>query len=245
MIRTLADGLLAVILAPVCAACREPLERPTLSIVCAPCWASIVPLTPPFCAACGEPVPLSRTTEPGDRCAHCRRLRSVIAAGRSVSEYAGTMRSVLHALKYDGRRSIAPALSRLMRECGESVLNGADWAVPVPLHWRRRWARGFNQATELASGLGLPVVQALRRNRHTRSQTDFPAARRHANVRHAFAPARRTPPAGRCIVLVDDVSTTGATLEACARTLLRAGAREVRTLTAARAVSRLRSGRPR
>ena len=243
MIRALADGLLAVILAPVCAACREPLERPSVSAVCAPCWASIVPLSPPFCGSCGEPVPLSGAAAAADRCARCRRLGSVIAAGRSVSEYAGTMRSVLHALKYDGRRSIAPALSRLMRACGESVLNGADWAVPVPLHWRRRWARGFNQATELASGLGLPVVQALRRNRHTRSQTDFPAARRHANVRHAFAAA--LPPAGRCIVLVDDVRTTGATLEACAKALLAAGAREVRTLTAARAVSRLRAGRPR
>ena len=125
-----------------------------------------------------------------------------------------------------------------MGRAGTPVLEGADFVVPVPLHPLRRFVRGFNQASELAQGLGLPVRHALRRTRNTGSQADLPAGRRHANVRGAFRVAWRAPIRGACIVLVDDVSTTGATLEACARTLMDCGAREVRALTAARAVSR-------
>lgn len=120
------------------------------------------------------------------------------------------------------------------------MLDGADVVVPVPLHRARRLARGFNQAADLARGLGLPVSQALRRTRNTGSQADLPAARRHANVRGAFRLARRAPIRGASVVLVDDVSTTGATLEACGRALLEGGAREVRALIAARAVTRSR-----
>lgn len=119
------------------------------------------------------------------------------------------------------------------------MLEGASICVPVPLHRARMHARGFNQAAELARHLGPPVAHALRRVRRTGSQTDLPAARRHANVRGAFALRGRVDVSGAVVVLVDDVSTTGATLDACARTLLEAGAREVRALTAARAVARL------
>ena len=128
---------------------------------------------------------------------------------------------------------------------GATVLEGADLAVPVPLHSRRRRARGYNQAADLAAHLPLPSVGALRRTRYTPSQTGLPAGRRHRNVRGAFAPARRGPfvdPAarvrGQVVVLVDDVSTTGATLEACARVLGDMGAREVRALTVARVPAR-------
>jgi ComF family protein len=125
-----------------------------------------------------------------------------------------------------------------MRRACVDVLEGASIAVPVPLHPRRQRARGFNQATALAQQLGLEVVSALKRVRPTVSQTDLPAARRHANVRNAFAMRRRIDVRGLCVVLVDDVSTTGATLEACARVLLQAGAREVRAITAARVAAR-------
>lgn len=150
--------------------------------------------------------------------------------------YEGTLRSLLHALKYGRRRSLARPLSCFMRQQGHDVLDGADIVIPVPLHRRRRRARGFNQAEDLAQHLGLPVSRALRRVRATLSQTDLPAARRHANVRHAFAMRRGADVRGLCVVLVDDVSTTGATLEACARILRDAGAEDVRALTAARAV---------
>ena len=129
-----------------------------------------------------------------------------------------------------------------MAETGASVLEGADFTVPVPLHVVRRYQRGFNQAEELARHLPLPMVNALRRRRWTATQTDLPEAQRHRNVRDAFAVTRRGRRAvhAAVIVLVDDVSTTGATLDACARVLIDAGAKEVRALTAARAASKVR-----
>jgi len=157
---------------------------------------------------------------------------------RAVGSYDGALRAIVHAFKYDGRRSLAAELGRLMRTRGADVLAGADVAVPVPLHRSRRRERGFDQAADLARHVGLPVVHALRRLRPTAVQASLPAARRHANVRDAFALERsRLSLEGRIVVLIDDVSTTGATLEACARAVGEAGVREVRALTAARVVS--------
>jgi ComF family protein len=245
MLRAVADGLLAVVLAPACAACRHPLDSPTRAVVCDTCWKSIRPITPPFCAVCGESLRSWRSAHDDERCLHCRNGHTPIARGRTVGEYDGVLRTILHALKYEGRKSIAPVLSALMRAQGQSVLSDADFVVPVPLHWRRQWARGFNQAADLAVGLGLTVVHALRRCRNTPSQTDLPAAARHANVRRAFSVRPGTDVTGSNIVLVDDVRTTGATLEACARALLDAGARQVMTLTAAQVVTQQPASRPR
>ena len=238
-----ADGVLSVVLAPACVACGGPLPAPAGSLVCSGCWDSIRPLTPPFCAVCGDPVLSWR--QPVDRCAECVARRPHISAGRTIGLYDGTLRAVLQALKYDGRRALARPLSRLMRQRGAAVLSDADCVVPVPLHWRRRWRRGFNQALDLTSELGLPVRHALRRRRHTRTQTDLPAAARQRNVRDAFVLRRGTQLSGLRVVLVDDVSTTGATLEACARVVMAAGAADVRTLTAARVVTRRPPVRPR
>jgi ComF family protein len=125
-----------------------------------------------------------------------------------------------------------------MRSRGADMLSGVDWAVPVPLHPSRRRERGFNQAADLARGLGVPVRHALRRCRATITQTGLPAARRHRNVRGAFVLAAAGGQLeATTVVLVDDVSTTGATLDACARVLKNAGVREVRALTAARVVT--------
>jgi ComF family protein len=141
---------------------------------------------------------------------------------------------------------VVPRLRTLLRDAGRELLDDADACVPVPLHWRRRWTRGFNQAEWLAEGLGVPTARLLRRRRWTAPQVGLPEAGRHGNVRDAFAwndrEARRLGlPDGRLargavIVLVDDVATTGATLEACARVLRSRGAGDVRALTAARAV---------
>jgi ComF family protein len=191
---------------------------------------------PPLCRVCGDPLLTWRTTTE-DRCPVCRATRTRIALGRSLGEYDGTLRTILHALKYDGRRAIAPVLSAMMRAHGQSVLTGADCVVPVPLHWLRRWRRGFNQAAVLAAGLGPPVVHALRRTRVTRTQTDLPAHERHANVRDAFRVDRPARIVRARVVLVDDVSTTGATLEACAEILRAGGATDVSAVTAARVVS--------
>src|SRR6266516_1284443 len=234
-----ADAVLSVLLAPSCAACEVLLEHPTSGAVCPSCWASILPLTPPLCNQCGDPLPAWRAISvPLARCPRCRRTTRVVDRARAIGAYDGALRAIVHALKYEGRRSLARPLARLMRRRGAEVLDGAACVVPVPLHASRRRQRGFNQATDLARRLYLPVVPALRRVRATTTQTDLPAAQRHRNVRDAFASTRSAQTLeGRVVVLVDDVSTTGATLEACARVLKEVGVKEVRALTAARVVS--------
>jgi ComF family protein len=160
----------------------------------------------------------------------------------AVDRYEGRMKEIIHALKYERRRSIAPPLGELMRMTGARILKDADLVVPVPLHPRREYQRGFNQADDLARHLGVPVVPLLKRVVFTRSQIELPADQRHANVKNAFGltvPGSRLPAPG-VVVLVDDVATTGATLEACATVLKRGGVKEVRAITAARVVSERR-----
>ena len=234
------DAIAAVVLAPSCAACGELLDSPTRGPVCERCWRSILPLTPPLCDRCGDPLPSWRVSGVAQaHCARCRRSAPTIDRARAIGEYDGALRAVIHALKYDGRRSLAKPIAAMMRQRAVDLLDGAACAVPVPLHASRRRHRGFNQAEDLARHLGILVVRALVRVRATATQTDLPAAQRHRNVRAAFA---AVPPAaalaGGCVVLVDDVCTTGATLEACARALKEAGVAEVRALTAARVVAR-------
>jgi len=154
------------------------------------------------------------------------------------------LRDIIHALKYAGRLSLAKPLAAHMRLRGSDVLADVDCVVPVPLHWRREHQRGFNQAREIARHLGPPVIGALTRRRATRPQVELAADRRRMNVASAFA-ARRAwfrghEVRGKKVLLVDDVSTTGATLEACAAVLQDLGATEVLALTAARVVSRQR-----
>ncbi len=237
------NAALALLVAPVCAACGEALDRPVEGPVCDACWSSIRPLAEPLCDVCGDSLPSWRLVSAASRrCVRCRRLPRVITQARAVGAYDGRLRDILHALKYGGRRTLARRLAGRMRDSGADLLARADFVVPVPLHFRRRYRRGFNQAAELAKHLGTPCLHALRRLRATATQTDLPEAQRHRNVRGAFAIRARAVARlrDRTVVIVDDVSTTGATLDACARELLAAGAREVRALTAARAESRLR-----
>ena len=221
------DAVLAALLAPPCVCCGRVLERPLAGAVCDGCWSTLP----------REPSPVAP-------------FSSRIARGAAIGEYEGTLRAIIHALKYDGRRSVARGLSRTLACCGVDVLTGARAVVPVPLHRRRERQRGFNQASDLALDLGLPVWRCLRRARDTQPQVELPAAERKHNVRDAFtiAHAARGWPwidahahvpqlDAAIVVLIDDVMTTGATLDACARVLIEAGAREVRALTAARVAS--------
>jgi len=237
--RSLVDGLLAVVLAPDCAACHAMLDQPTAGPVCRACWDAIVAFTPPLCQRCGDPLPSWRVISvAASTCPRCRRRTSQLSSVRAIGRYDGSLRAVIHALKYGKRRSVAAPLAVRMRAHAGRVLDDADVVVPVPLHPSRRRLRGFNQAEELARHLGLPCRLVLRRRRATPSQTDLPAAQRHRNVRGAFALARRADVRGLAVALVDDVCTTGATLEACARMLREAGAADVVAITAARVATR-------
>jgi len=188
----------------------------------------------PECACCHQSLesPLD-----GPVCVRCWRDADV-ADGR----YQGALREIIHAFKYEGRRSLAVPLGKLLKERNAAQLEGAHCVVPVPLFPWRRLRRGFNQAADLAQQLELPVVHALWRIRPTASQTGLTATERRRNVRGAFRLSgclsrrrRMQFVANRVIVLVDDVMTTGATSNACADVLMGAGAREVRTVALARA----------
>jgi ComF family protein len=213
-----ANALLAVVLAPVCAACARVLECPLEGPVCPLCWASVARLTP-------------RSFE-----------TTLIDRGRSAGDYDSTLRDIVHAFKYDGRRTLGSPLGAVLREAGRDLLKDASCAVPVPLHPWRRLHRGFNQAADLAAALPLPIVHALWRRRITPPQTGLTAGARRRNVRGAF---RLSPLVSgrvihsmlldRTVILVDDVRTTGATLDACAHVLKDAGVKEVRALTIAQA----------
>ncbi len=240
VLRKTCDALLAAVLSSPCAVCARVTETPLDGPVCPACWSAVRVISPPLCERCGYPLaregardqpPLRRSCT---ACASFRALDVVRAAGA----YEGVLRDIVHAFKYNGRRSLARPLAALVAQRSHAVLEGADALVPVPLHPWRRWSRGFNQAELLARALGAPVVQGVRRTRATKPQMSLQASGRIANVANAFALApswrRHDGLAGRVLVLVDDVCTTGATLEGCARLLKEAGAAEVRAVIVAR-----------
>ena len=188
----------------------------------------------PRCAACARilDAPLDGAVCP--LCWHEARIAN--------GSYDGALREIIHAFKYEGRRSLARPLGAMLKAAAAEALVDAACAVPVPLYPWRRLRRGFNQAADLARALDLPVVHALWRIRATAPQTGLSAADRQRNVHRAFrlSPllSRRTRDSliqGRIVILLDDVMTTGATLRACAAVLQTAGAREVRMVTLARA----------
>jgi len=237
LLRHAIDACVGALLAPGCAACGCVVERAGVS-VCERCWSAVRVLTPPFCTRCGDPLPSLHEPSSNACCVGCATRRSAIARARALGPYEGALRAIVHSLKYRGRRSTAQRLGALLRLHCADVLTGADALVPVPLHYRRRWTRGFNQADEIARAIGPPVWRVLRRHRPTQTQTGLTRSARVRNVHGKFVLTRRAHAThsvrGATLVLVDDVSTTGATLEACARVLLDGGAAEVRAITVAR-----------
>ena len=197
---------------------------------------------PPRCLACGLSFP--HDVGPGALCGACSRARPPYDRARAVLVYDDGSRDLILAFKHRDRTEAAPAFAAWMGRAGAALLAEADLLAPVPLHWTRLLARRFNQAGLLANALGrlsgLPVVvDALIRRRRTPSQGRLGRQGRQENVQGAFRvnPRRAAALKGRRVLLIDDVMTTGATLESCARTLRRGGAGAVDALTLARVAS--------
>lgn len=227
-------------LPPLCASCREPLGDG--AGLCAACWSKLAFIEPPYCPRLGIPF----TYDPGPGLLSMEAIANPPAydRARAAVRYDDIARELVHRLKYGDRLDLAPTMGRWMTRAGREMLAEGDALVPVPLHWRRLWARRFNQSAALAGVIskssGLPVLhETLRRVRATPQQVGLDKSQRALNVQSAFKVAleRRADVAGRRLILVDDVLTSGATVDTCARALLRAGAAHVDVLVFARVVA--------
>jgi ComF family protein len=234
---------LDVALPTLCPACRELVHGQGL---CASCWSKLSPIAPPYCERLG--IPFAYDPGPGVLSMQAIADPPAYNRARAAVRYDEVARALVHALKYGDRLDLAPIMGRWMARAGQALLADADALVPVPLHWRRLWARRFNQSALLAQAIaresGVVVADgALKRIKATAHQVGLSQAERALNVQGAFrVPAEsRAAVADRHLVLIDDVLTSGATTDACARTLLRGGARSVDVIVFARGVDAIRA----
>jgi ComF family protein len=228
--------VLDLALPPLCAACRAPVEGRG---VCPACWSKLSFITRPYCERLGTPF----VYDPGPGILSMEAIADPPAynRARAAVRFDEISRALVHALKYGDRLDLAPMMGRWISQAGRELLAEADALVPVPLHWRRLWARRFNQSAMLAATVsrqtGVPVAAgALKRVKPTAQQVGLSRTERAENVQGAFrVPADgKAAVTGRRLVLIDDVLTSGATVDGCARALLRAGAANVDVLIFAR-----------
>jgi ComF family protein len=223
-----------------CAHCRSPLGEPAAPFFCSSCWADFSTLQGRLCPRCGRPFasPEALAHSPEHECGACRRSPPRYDQALAVGQFEGALREAIHQYKYRPCRSLAAPLARWMLD-HLRVLTTIDVIMPVPLHRSRLRERGFNQALLLASTVskahGIPLsYDNLTRFRSTRPQVELSGEERVLNVRGAFRLAKPEDVEGKRILLVDDVFTTGATMNECAAVLKSAGALSVVALTLAR-----------
>ena len=233
LLDTVLDTVLDLVWPPVCAACGEAAWEG--DGLCARC-ASFLPAAVPRCARCARPVGPYAVHSP---CARCAEERSALDGVLTAYSYRGAARELVLGLKFRARFESAAVLGRALAAAVRDAEIPGDLIVPVPLSRRRRRARGYDQALLLAAEVhaALPIPwdpRALQRRRDTPPQTAVSRARRLRGPRGAFR-ARRSRVKGRCILLVDDVLTSGGTANACAMALRRAGACSVVAAVACRA----------
>jgi competence protein ComFC len=223
-----------------CRICGRLLENSGERVVCAACWKSIRPSRAALCPSCGR---FFEGAGGSHYCGECLASRPVVSVHRSCGAYEGTLKDLILLFKYRGMSVLGPGLAGLAVGAlggDDELWWGVDALVPVPLHPRRKRERGFNQsavlARELGKAMGPRVLDGvLIKERPTPAQTSLKSAERASNLRGAYRVKREDKVRGKVVMLVDDVYTTGSTIRECGRTLVAAGAKEVRAITLARA----------
>jgi ComF family protein len=242
------ESLFASLFPGNCRLCNAPLARIRRIPVCEVCQQAIHSLEGSVCSICGER--LLGEPAPERRCLECIRFARPFARAVAYGSYEGELRALIHLLKYQRVRPAAAVLGRMLAESVAGLLeestDGSAVVIPIPLHRAKQRQRGFNQTELIARAMvehlyvpGLKLeVSVLRRCRMTESQTGLTRSQRRRNVRGAFTIQNPGTIAGRDILLVDDVFTTGTTVSECARLLRRAGAARVWVATVARVIKR-------
>ena len=225
--RALLDQILNLLFPVTCSVCYAHVPERRWGGACPQCWSSLIPIEPPFCPKCGEPAPAIEGL-----CGLCLQGEHLFDFARSALLFTHTFREIIHHLKYADRVSLARPLGGILKQCLDSHDFKGEIIVPVPLHRSRERVRGFNQAELIAEGLGRPVARRLlRRRKDTPSQTGLTRSERKRNLAGAFETIGNVHGS---VIVVDDVYTTGSTMNEIARTLKRAGADRVEVLTVAR-----------
>jgi len=237
--------LIDLVYPPRCPVCRSFLpqgsrkEGKGYQGICSSCLGDFHPLNPPYCTICGRP--FASTSGDCHVCENCLRKRPAFHALGAPYLYEGSLQTVIHLFKYAGRSGLVTFLGPLLASFARqwTPAEKVSLVMPVPLHPRRLRERGFNQSQLLAGyvaavlGTGLDFL-SLRRVKYTLPQTGLGKTERRKNVRQAFALKMPGQVSGRTVLVVDDVATTGNTLDECARVLLKAGAEKVLALVVAR-----------
>lgn len=238
-LRTIARWSIDLILPPQCPCCERDLVE--IGGLCPACWSGLDLISEPHCDVSG--LPFSYDPGPGARNAAALAEPPDYDRARFAARFDGVARDLVHSLKYRDRLEVSGSLGLLMTHAGDDLLEDADFVVPVPLYPMRQWRRRYNQSALLANSVarraGIGVRHnILKRVRPTRPQVGLTASQRRRNVSGAFAivDAARQEVAGRQIVLIDDVITTGATVNACAKALRSGCAESVDVLAFARVV---------
>ena len=230
------EGVKDLLFPPCCLVCSVSPAGGS-SGICNTCLQKVSPLKSPLCPVCG----LEMTSAAGDGhlCGSCLRRKPSYSSARAIVHYQDPVTTLLHRLKYQGDITVFPALQNIVAQSKPFATAENERVIPVPLHIHRLRQRGFNQSLLLAN-LFFPENRAsilpdtLHRIRHTAPQTGLDGTMRRKNVRKAFAVRKGEQVRGKKILLVDDVFTTGTTVDECSKVLLTAGAREVHVLTLAR-----------
>jgi ComF family protein len=241
-VRTISDSFLNLFYPEECFICSSPVARRQDCGLCDDCWRKVLNLRidEARCPSCGVPLP-GFAAGSASLCLECVRRPPPYSGAWSFGYYSTEMRQMVHELKFEGRRPLVKLIAPLMAEAFSRFWQREDFdfITAVPLHHRRMRERGFNQAEllgrELARIIGLPELRTLRRTAATQSQVGLSDSQRLENVRNAFKCTNTGRVAGKRILLIDDVMTTGATVSSATEALIKAGAEKVSVLTAARA----------